>query len=420
MEQQLPTQPIPPVAQPVNQAAPTTQKKKNYWWVLLIIIVLVVGALGWFGYQQFFTGRILAIPDQKTLHQLPTYFSYTSEDLQSLKNVQQPESLTTTEDLRHWEEVAYELVAKNKTVDPSKLYTYLLVARRDSLILTQSMFKEFRGDTAVLSKKIICEFYPSDCSSIEVPTTDPFSEKLAEIILQKVKQRIQEDAAVTNDYPLKNDQKYWYANPQLGRDAGSYKPWLIERGDQFRVPENPEFAVQNFQEQLSQVKTALANITSEQRKAVVFWAGGPGTKTPSGIWLDIAGEYMLKKTVSVATYLDTQALLSMAMTDSLIGCFDSKYTYQVKRPYMVDPTIKTVMPTPNHPSYPAGHSCVSNSASTVLSSVLSDNSIEWQRLAKEASSSRIWGGIHYPADDEQGTNLGQQVGEYATNRFNQL
>lgn len=409
MEENLP---IPSQASPVVHSG---QPKKKLLWIALVLLLVVCGSVAFF----MLRSAVTRVPSANVTS-LPTYFTYTSEELQSLTNLKKPEELTTTENLNFWEQEAYTLVAKNKTIDPSKLYTYLSVARRDAMLITRSMQGDFYGDTSPVAKKILCEFYPNDCASLEIQNTDAFSEKLADIILRKVKQRIAEDAAVTKAYPLKNDLKYWNGPvPQLGIDAGSYKPWMIEKGDQFRVPENPEFAVQNFQSQLAQVKNALANITSDQRKAVIFWAGGPGTKTPPGIWLDITGEYMLAQKTSVEKYLDTQALLSMAIADSLIGCFDSKYTYQVKRPFMVDPTIKTVMPTPNHPSYPAGHACVSNAAATILSAQLSENAQEWQRLAKEASDSRTWGGIHYPADNEQGTLLGKRVGEYIITRFNQ-
>ncbi|MEK7571224.1 MAG: vanadium-dependent haloperoxidase [Patescibacteria group bacterium] len=418
MEETLPTPSQPPVSVSSEQAGVTSQLPKRNKKVLLLVLslVILIGGLAVFfilGWSN--TTRTAQIATTN----LPTHFSYASEELQSLARLERPEKVTTRDDLKQWEEETYALVAKNKTIDPSKLYAYLSVARRDGLLITRSIYGDFYGDTSSLTKKILCEFYPDDCASIKVPNTDAFSEKLSDILLQKVKQRIAEDSAITKNYPLKNDSKYWYATPQLGLDAGSYKPWLIDRGDQFRVPENPDFAVQNFQNQLAQVNNALANITSEQRKTVIFWAGGPGTKTPPGIWLDIVGKYMSAQEISIEKYLDTQALLAMAMADSLIGCFDSKYTYQVKRPFMIDPAIKTIMPTPNHPSYPAGHSCVSSAAATVLDSQLPENITEWDRLAKEAGDSRVLGGIHYPADNEQGTLLGKQVGEYASTRFRQ-
>lgn len=410
--------------QPGSPDVSVTDKssQKKSWRIIFLMsfIIIVLGISGWIGYQQLFINKVTNIPDQSVLDKTPTYFSYTTAELEALKNSEKPEEVTTTEDLYFWEEEAYKLVAKNQSVDvyASKVYAYLLVARRDVLLLTKSIVTDFRGDTSLISKKVLCEFYPTDCAGLVINNTDTFSEKLSDIVIQKVKKRIANDAARTHESVLKPDIKYWQSlEPKIGIDAASYQPWMLEKGDQFRVPEHPDFAVQKFDTQLAQVKNAWMNITSDQRKAVVFWAGGPGTKTPPGLWLDISGEYMLEKKVTVEKYLDTQALLGIAMADAVIAVFDSKYTYQVRRPFMLDASIKTVMPTPNHPSYPAGHSTISNAALVVLEKELPENSSEWQVLAKEAGLSRVWGGIHYPVDDEQGNILGKQVGEYALTHF---
>jgi membrane-associated phospholipid phosphatase len=97
------------------------------------------------------------------------------------------------------------------------------------------------------------------------------------------------------------------------------------------------------------------------------------------------------------------------MADAVIAVFDSKYTYQKKRPFMLDPTIKTVMPTPNHPSYPAGHGTISGSAATVLAHYFPANTTEWARLGQEASISRSWAGIHFTIDNSVGYSLGESV-----------
>lgn len=412
---------LPVQAAPTVTSLPPKHKQSLlFLWILLGIVLIIGGS--WIGYQLFLRSARMKIPDQATLTNLHTYFSYTPEELQILTSTDIPHKMTTTQDLYEWEEQAYKLVAKEQSVDvyASKVYAYLTVARRDQLLLTRSIDKDFRGDTAIISKKVLCEFYPRECGSISLKNGDAFSEKLSEIVMQKVKQRIAQDAARTKEYPLKEGVQYWQSTqPKIGLDAGSYKPWSLERGDQFRVPENSDFARGKFDTQLSLTKKALTSISSDQRKAVVFWAGGPGTKTPPGIWLDLSGEYMIDNHISVEKYMDTQALLSMAMADAVIAVFDSKYTYQIKRPFMIDTSIKTVMPTPNHPSYPAGHSTISGAALAVLAKQLPANTTEWQRLAKEAGNSRVWGGIHYSVDDEQGAILGKRVGEYTLTRFNQ-
>ncbi len=70
----------------------------------------------------------------------------------------------------------------------------------------------------------------------------------------------------------------------------------------------------------------------------------------------------------------------------------------------------TIMPTPNHPAYPSGHSTLSSASAVVLSHFFPENKENWDAMAKEAGLSRVWGGIHFPMDDTAGFTLGQNVG----------
>jgi hypothetical protein len=47
------------------------------------------------------------------------------------------------------------------------------------------------------------------------------------------------------------------------------------------------------------------------------------------------------------------AAMSMAHNDSMVACWDAKYTYWAIRPFQLDPDVKTLFATPNHPSFPA-------------------------------------------------------------------
>ena len=71
------------------------------------------------------------------------------------------------------------------------------------------------------------------------------------------------------------------------------------------------------------------------------------------------------------------------------------------------------MPTPNHPSYPAGHSTLSSAAVTILVNYFPEARDKWTMLGEEGGMSRIWGGIHYMQDHEAGELLGKKVAEVA-------
>jgi membrane-associated phospholipid phosphatase len=105
------------------------------------------------------------------------------------------------------------------------------------------------------------------------------------------------------------------------------------------------------------------------------------------------------------------ALASFAAYDALVACFDAKYTYWGIRPFQLDPQFSTLFPTPNHPSYPSAHSCISTATAVVLAELFPINAEEVLGLAEEAGESRIWGGIHFRADFVVGSELGQNVGD---------
>lgn len=65
--------------------------------------------------------------------------------------------------------------------------------------------------------------------------------------------------------------------------------------------------------------------------------------------------------------------------------------------------------TPRHPSYPSGHSTYAGAASEMLSFFFPDYTEEFDRLANNIGMARLWGGIHWRSDCEEGIKLGRCV-----------
>lgn len=79
------------------------------------------------------------------------------------------------------------------------------------------------------------------------------------------------------------------------------------------------------------------------------------------------------------------------------------------RPFPLDPEFKPLFTTPNHPSCPSAHSCMSSGMSGVLEHLFPADAEEIAQLANESTESRLWGGIHYRIDFEAGTAIGENV-----------
>jgi membrane-associated phospholipid phosphatase len=103
------------------------------------------------------------------------------------------------------------------------------------------------------------------------------------------------------------------------------------------------------------------------------------------------------------------ALVAVAAYDAMVGCRDAKYTYWTARPYQFDPTIATLLPKYNHPSYPSAHACVAGATSTVLADLFPREGSGFARDAQELATSRWQAGIHFRSDVEAGLTLGQAV-----------
>lgn len=67
--------------------------------------------------------------------------------------------------------------------------------------------------------------------------------------------------------------------------------------------------------------------------------------------------------------------------------------------------------TPRHPAYPSGHSTASAAASEVMAYFFPDAREELANLCDNAGMARLWAGVHYRSDHEQGMRLGRHVAQ---------
>jgi hypothetical protein len=178
----------------------------------------------------------------------------------------------------------------------------------------------------------------------------------------------------------------------------------------------PSTKSQKMKEELEEVVQTVKNPTREQIRIVHYWADGVGTYTPPGHWNAIAAEDFMKKGFSEVRWARNMALLNMALMDAAIVCWDTKYFYFNPRPSQLNPAIKTLTGVPNFPGYISGHSTFSAAAATLLGHLLPERAAAYDAMAKEASNSRLLGGIHFRSDCEIGLLVGKNVGNYAVQR----
>ena len=211
---------------------------------------------------------------------------------------------------------------------------------------------------------------------------------------------------------------YWYsswtyAKPPLRPTWGQVRPWLMTNGSQFRPGPPPTFGSSAFQTALSEVRTIADNRTEEQLTIAGKWADGPGTQTPTGHWNEIASALIAAHNLDESQAVHLLSVLNAAQMDAGIATWDSKYTYWLIRPYQADLAISTPVGQPNFPSCTSGHAGFSGAASTVLESFFPDSAATVRAQAEEAAMSRLYGGIHYRFDNDNGLILGRSIGALA-------
>ena len=218
-------------------------------------------------------------------------------------------------------------------------------------------------------------------------------------------------------------------------------PFGLLSPSQFRAPAPPALADDAYTTAFDAVKElgALASTTrtAEQTTIVNFWR--QETHIP---WNAIARSVSNREGFTLEENARLFALLNIALADSRVAAWDTKYHYGTWRPITAirlaetDGNDSTVadsewvpyLETPNHPDYVSGHSATGAAGASLLAEVFGDETpftvasdtlvgvarsfARFSEAAQENADSRLYGGIHFGYANSAGLELGNAVGEY--------
>jgi hypothetical protein len=201
--------------------------------------------------------------------------------------------------------------------------------------------------------------------------------------------------------------------------AGTWRPWLMTDGSQFRPGPPPQFESPEWQAEADEIVKVDQELTDDQIRIARFWADGAGTDTPPGHWMRIAMSLASRDHLTLPETARLLAHLAMAQADAFIACWDAKFTYWSGRPVGLIPGFASTIITPNFPSYISGHSTLSGASSVVLAAFFPGDAATLAAQAEEAAMSRLFGGIHWRSDNEVGLQVGRQIGQLAVDRASQ-
>ncbi|WP_119391787.1 vanadium-dependent haloperoxidase [Taklimakanibacter lacteus] len=200
-------------------------------------------------------------------------------------------------------------------------------------------------------------------------------------------------------------------------------------------PEYSEDKASPFYAEALEVYQTGKTLSPEQRAVARFWSDDPMlSPTPPGHWISIALQIIDQDKPDLAKSVDVLARLGIVLADAFIGCWETKFHYDLLRPVtyihrMIDPKWETLLITPPFPEYPSGHSTQSAAAAAVLTDIFGEDfafedrtregdGLKPRRFASfwaaadEAAISRLLGGIHFRSAIERGLQQGRCIGEY--------
>ena len=190
-----------------------------------------------------------------------------------------------------------------------------------------------------------------------------------------------------------------------------------------------------FYKQAKEVYDTSKSLNDEQKAIARFWSDVPMlSPTPPGHWISITLQILHRDGTDALHAADALARVGMVVNDAFIACWADKIHYNRLRPVtyikrVIDKTWEPLLITPPFAEYPSGHSTQSGAAAVVLTSVFgegfgfddathADDGIkprhftDFQSAAAEAAISRLYGGIHFRAANENGLRQGAEVGTF--------
>lgn len=229
-------------------------------------------------------------------------------------------------------------------------------------------------------------------------------------------------------------------------------PFTMTSGSQFRdtLPGPPPLGSKAFADAVNQVidlgSPNSTTRTADQSNIAKFWF----VLVPR-LWNKVAAEVEQTHPLNLLESARLFAQLNMAVADDSIASNDAKYSFNFWRPETAihlanttghsnsytnpgivgDPNWLPFLPTPAFPSYVSNHASFDGAAAEILRTTFGTDNISFSlpntsafagvpdrsftsfsQAAVEGALSRIYAGIHYIFDSNDGLALGKEVGTY--------
>jgi hypothetical protein len=230
------------------------------------------------------------------------------------------------------------------------------------------------------------------------------------------------------------------------------RPFMLTSPSQFRADPPPALKSRQWAREYNEVKAYGAvdsTVRTPAQTAVARFWNAFAVNQSNQAFQDVAVTHEMDL-VQTARML---AIGDLVDSDVGIACFDSKYHYLFWRPIMAirnaqidgnpatqpDPTWTPLLTTPNHPEYPAAHTCVTGAEAEMYAAVLGTRHIDitlhgsadgtpdnWAAtytyktvddLERQVANARVWAGLHYRRSTQAGLEIGREVARWTLKRY---
>jgi hypothetical protein len=232
-------------------------------------------------------------------------------------------------------------------------------------------------------------------------------------------------------------------NP-ANRHVPFIKPFALTGASQFRLPPPPALDSEAYARDFNETRL-LGGAIGSTRTAAQLELARFHTEPPPAYWQRNLRRFGMNDG-SLVDQARLLAMLFMVQADAAIACFESKYHYEFWRPQSAIPLADTnrnpatvpdaawtpVVPTPNHPEYPAAHGCITGAIAETLKTYYRTDQVEFtldstvtgtthtfattQAVVDEVVNARVYGGMHFRNSTLRGAELGTSVAQWALQR----
>jgi hypothetical protein len=256
-------------------------------------------------------------------------------------------------------------------------------------------------------------------------------------------------------YVITNKPGDWQPTPLdyaqgLEPHWNTIRPLTLKAPSQFSPTEKLVFNSNKksiFYKTMMETYTIGKTLDTVRKATALYWDDNPNVSanighlnyfihkiSPGGHWVMITKQACQQNNISVTKSSQAYTLTTIAIFDAFISCWDEKYRTNLIRPItiinrIVDRNWQPFIQTPPFPEFTSGHSVTSNAAATVLTALLGDNFLftdkteipfgnnartftSFNAAALESSTSRVYGGIHYPQTARISVQQGKAIGNY--------